>query len=78
MNPDDNYGAAVWSVIECNAGVVCASLPDFKPRIDHCFPSLIPGHSGGLSNVKRGYVRKVSQNSIELEHGATRKNSYRR
>ena len=38
-NPDENYGAAVWSVIECNIGVVRVSLPTFKTLIDHCFPA---------------------------------------
>lgn len=82
---DNNYGAGVWSVIECNVGVVCASLPTFKPLIDHCFPDLITGHRGGPSKglapgasapVNRGYVRKTSQSQIELEHGTGWKDSY--
>ena len=85
MIADNNYGAAVWSAIECNVGVVCASLPTFKPLIDHCFPGLITGHSSGppkdlspeaSASVKRGYVRKTSQSQIELEHGTGWKDSY--
>ena len=85
MITDNNYGAAVWSAIECNVGVVCASLPTFKPLIDHYFPGLITGHSGGPSkdsspeasaHVKRGYVRKISQSEVELENGTGWKDSY--
>ena len=65
-------------------GVVCASLPTFKPLIDHYFPGLITGHSGGPSKEtspgssalsKQGYVRKSSQSQIELEHSAGWKDS---
>lgn len=38
---DNNFGGAVWSSIECNIGVVCASLPYFKPLIDRYFPQLM-------------------------------------
>ena len=75
---DNNYGAAVWSSIECNTGVVCASLPMFKPLIDRFFPSLM-GHSHGPARIpspeasttgKRNYIRKFSQSEFELEDGA--------
>lgn len=81
---DNNYGAAVWSAIECNIGVVCASLPTFKSLIDHFFPSLM-GHSRGPSKVtppeafaagKRGYIRKASQSELELEAATGWRDSY--
>lgn len=81
---DNNYGAAVWSAIECNIGVVCASLPTFKSLIDHFFPSLM-GHSRGPSKVtppeafaagKRGYIRKTSQSELELEAATGWRDSY--
>ncbi|KAL8705812.1 MAG: hypothetical protein Q9201_001099 [Fulgogasparrea decipioides] len=81
---DNNYGAAVWSSIESNIGVVCACLPTFKPLIDRYFPSLM-GHSRGHSNItpsegqasgRRGYARKISQSEFELEHGTGWSDSY--
>jgi len=81
---DDNYGAAVWSAIECNVGVVCACLPSFKPLIDRLFPGLM-GYSHGPSNTipqeaspvgRRGYSRKPSQRDFELEHGIDWEDSY--
>ncbi|KAL8722723.1 MAG: hypothetical protein Q9225_000835 [Loekoesia sp. 1 TL-2023] len=80
----NNYGGAVWSAIECNIGVVCASLPAFKPLIDHLFPTLM-GHSRGPSKVtphevtaarRHGYRRKTSQSDLELENGAAWETSY--
>lgn len=85
MITDNNYGAAVWSGIESNVGVVCASLPSFKSLIDHCFPGLITSHRGGRSKdsapeasapVNRGYARRISQSQIELELGTGWKDSY--
>ena len=72
-------------MIECNVGVVCASLPTFKPLIDYYFPGLITGRNGGHSKdpapeasapVNRGYVRKTSPSQIELEQGLGWKDSY--
>lgn len=82
---DNNYGAAVWSAIECNIGVVCASLPTFKPLIDRFFPALM-GHSRGPSKLtpsdsasasKRTYTQKICQDSVfELERGTGWKDTY--
>lgn len=81
---DNNYGAAIWSAIESNVGVVCASLPTFKPLIDRLFPRLL-GRTRGPSDitppdvsavVKRGYTRKISESEIELEHSTGWKDSY--
>ena len=85
MLTDNNYPAGVWSVIECTVGVICSSLPTFKPLIDHCFPGLIAGHNGDPSKVSapeasapvnRGYVRKTSPSQIEPEEGLGWKDSY--
>lgn len=65
---DDNYGGAVWSAIECNMGVVCASLPAFKPIIDRFLPNLM-GRSRGRSNVTPGEaIRPV--NAVTRERSA--------
>ena len=74
---DDNYGGAVWSCIECNIGVVCASMPTFKALFDRFFPSLMgynrdpSKNSGsyGSAPSKRNYTQRLSQSDIELERG---------
>ncbi|RYO89653.1 hypothetical protein DL766_008059 [Monosporascus sp. MC13-8B] len=37
----DNYGAAIWSSIESNVGIVCASLVHLKPLIARYAPSML-------------------------------------
>ncbi|CAG8131748.1 unnamed protein product [Penicillium olsonii] len=37
----DNVGAASWSAIECNTGIICACLPTLKPLIARLFPGMI-------------------------------------
>ncbi|CAI7578373.1 unnamed protein product [Penicillium crustosum] len=37
----DNVGAASWSAIECNTGIICACLPTLKPLIARVFPSMV-------------------------------------
>ncbi|GAB1311517.1 hypothetical protein MFIFM68171_01727 [Madurella fahalii] len=37
----DNYGAAIWSSIESNVGIVCASLVHLKPLIVRYAPSML-------------------------------------
>lgn len=42
MDPTwDNFGAAIWSGIESNIGIVCASLPHYKPLLTRYFPTLM-------------------------------------
>ncbi|QSZ33527.1 hypothetical protein DSL72_005095 [Monilinia vaccinii-corymbosi] len=78
--PYDNVGAAIWSCIECNIGVVCASLPHFKPLFDRYFPSLMGrcslgasnnnGASGGdLRQHAGNYIKQSNTNEFELESG---------
>ncbi|TGO29828.1 hypothetical protein BPAE_0010g00110 [Botrytis paeoniae] len=78
----DNVGGAVWSSIECNIGVVCASLPHFKPLFDRFFPSLM-GRSVGASNhnvhsgpeLRNNYVKQ--NNEYELENGGAKKKMWK-
>ncbi|KAF8846925.1 hypothetical protein BDZ45DRAFT_682215 [Acephala macrosclerotiorum] len=37
----DNVDAAIWSIIEVNVGIICASLPTIKPLISCLFPGLL-------------------------------------
>ncbi|KAJ5099574.1 hypothetical protein N7532_006575 [Penicillium argentinense] len=55
----DNVGAASWSAIECNTGIICACLPTLKPLISKLIPGLISTLSGnrygtGQSTTRRG------------------------
>jgi hypothetical protein len=77
---DDNIGGAIWSSIESNIGIVCASLPHFKPLIDRFLPGLM-GRSRGGSKVKGNsapsnshmaqgnYIKQPHDTEYELEHG---------
>ncbi|KAL4886330.1 hypothetical protein BJY04DRAFT_213857 [Aspergillus karnatakaensis] len=37
----DNIGAATWSAIECNTGIICACLPTLRPLISRIIPQLL-------------------------------------
>jgi hypothetical protein len=41
MKIGDNYGAAIWSSIESNVGIVCASLIHLKPLVARYAPSML-------------------------------------
>ncbi|KAM3076961.1 hypothetical protein ACMFMG_003572 [Clarireedia jacksonii] len=80
----DNVGGAVWSSIESNIGIVCASLPHFKPLIDRFLPSLMGRTRGGSkvkgnsapsgSNLAQGsYIRQPHNAEYELERGGAPK-----
>ncbi|RAL06990.1 uncharacterized protein BO97DRAFT_269482 [Aspergillus homomorphus CBS 101889] len=43
----DNVGAASWSAIECNTGIICACLPTLRPLISRILPHLLSTLSGG-------------------------------
>ncbi|KAJ5524625.1 hypothetical protein N7494_011275 [Penicillium frequentans] len=42
----DNVGAASWSAIECNTGIICACLPTLKPLISKLAPGLLSTLNG--------------------------------
>ena len=59
----DNVGAASWSAIECNTGIICACLPSLRPLVTRMFPHLIPsGHSD-----PNGYGGNNSRSNNTLE-----------
>ncbi|KAI9867710.1 MAG: hypothetical protein M1813_008510 [Trichoglossum hirsutum] len=37
----DNVGAAAWSCVEANTGIICAALPTIRPLLARLFPRLI-------------------------------------
>ena len=81
---DNNSGGAIWSSIECNIGIVCASLPTFKALSDRFFPGLMGYRRTPVRNTpaeisttgKKDLIRRVDQSAIELEHGCGWKDSY--
>ncbi|KAJ5689365.1 hypothetical protein N7462_003757 [Penicillium macrosclerotiorum] len=57
----DNVGAASWSAIECNTGIICACLPTLKPLVSKILPGLVSTFSnrrtygsGGGNDGSRG------------------------
>ncbi|OTB06089.1 hypothetical protein M426DRAFT_21209 [Hypoxylon sp. CI-4A] len=51
----DNYGAAIWSSIETNTGIVCACLVHLKPMIVRYMPSLLSiGRTTRLADERSG------------------------
>lgn len=41
----DNVGAATWSAVELNVGIICACLPMMKPLLVRLFPRLLASTS---------------------------------
>ncbi|KAF7588534.1 hypothetical protein BBP40_005523 [Aspergillus hancockii] len=37
----DNVGAASWSAVECNVGIICACLPTLRPLVSRFVPHLL-------------------------------------
>lgn len=37
----DNVGAATWSAIECNTGIICACLPTLRPLLSKILPNFL-------------------------------------
>ncbi|KAJ5647334.1 hypothetical protein N7490_003706 [Penicillium lividum] len=46
----DNVGAASWSAVECNTGIICACLPTLKPLISKLVPGLLSTLEGSRRN----------------------------
>jgi len=66
----DNVGAASWSCIEANVGILCSCLPALKPLVNKLFPRLLgsslskstgtsdsgPSQWTGKGNSSKGYM----------------------
>ncbi|KAI0139368.1 hypothetical protein F4776DRAFT_662327 [Hypoxylon sp. NC0597] len=52
----DHYGSAVWSSIECNSAIICASLVHFKPLLAKASSSII----GASRSSRSGRMIKLS------------------
>jgi hypothetical protein len=74
----DNVGAATWSSVELNVGIVCACLPSLRPIIGLIWPrfnrstqSRSRSHGGDVINVhSRTYVRhSAGRDTADAEDG---------
>lgn len=52
--------ASLWSPLECNMAIICASIPSYRPLISHYFPNLL---SGGASRSGGSGSEGVTGNS---------------
>ncbi|KAH7114831.1 hypothetical protein EDB81DRAFT_669434 [Dactylonectria macrodidyma] len=52
--PWDNVGAAIWSVIELNCAIICASLPTLRPLVAKVVPGMSSNHSNYASYERYG------------------------
>ncbi|OJJ33053.1 hypothetical protein ASPWEDRAFT_43103 [Aspergillus wentii DTO 134E9] len=43
----DNVGAASWSAVECNVGIICACLPTLRPLVSSIMPHLLSTFGSG-------------------------------
>ncbi|KAJ5345139.1 Integral membrane protein, partial [Penicillium brevicompactum] len=71
MDPTyDNVGAASWSAIECNTGIICACLPTLKPLIARVFPGMITTFSASRPTESETTQRISTWNGDETTLGA--------
>jgi hypothetical protein len=69
----DNFNSAIWSAIESNVGIVCASLVHYKPLIARYLPSWMGINSTQHSKHLHGSSSRSGgdhSNFIELHAGA--------
>lgn len=52
--PWDNVGAAIWSVIELNCAIICASLPTLRPLVAKVVPGMSSNHSNRATYERYG------------------------
>jgi hypothetical protein len=58
----DNVGAATWSSVELNVGIMCACLPPLKPLMNRLFPH-------ALLSTQRITVDSRQENHVRLSAG---------
>lgn len=70
MDPTfDNVGAASWSAIECNTGIICACLPTLKPLISKLAPGLLSTLNG--SHEYRSEHMSITRRTTTWNDGST-------
>src|SRR5271155_524357 len=54
----DNVGAATWSSVELNVGIMCACLPTLRPLMNRLFPhALLSTQRITVDSRRENYVR---------------------
>src|SRR6478735_6624514 len=61
--PWNGAGAAIWSVIELNCAIICASLPTLRPLIAKVVPGMSSNHSNYASYERYGSQYATGPNS---------------
>ncbi|KAJ4246868.1 hypothetical protein NW762_013420 [Fusarium torreyae] len=61
--PWNGAGAAIWSVIELNCAIICASLPTLRPLIAKVVPGMSSNHSNYVSYERYGSQYAPGSNS---------------
>ena len=60
----DNVGAATWSAVELNVGIICACFPAMRPVISLVFPHFFgatrPDNSSNYRHARATYVQNES------------------
>jgi hypothetical protein len=60
----EGVNAAIWSGIEINVAIACASLPALKPLIS----KILPGLLSNLSSKNRSNMNALSENELSGSH----------
>ncbi|BCS27547.1 uncharacterized protein APUU_60595S [Aspergillus puulaauensis] len=59
----DNVGAASWSAIECNVGIICACLPTLRPLVSRIIPQLLSSLTASrhprTKSCSRGHIHEI-------------------
>ncbi|KAK8231395.1 hypothetical protein HDK77DRAFT_499945 [Phyllosticta capitalensis] len=67
----DNTGALLWSTVECNVAIMCASLPSLKVLVSRYFPHLLSTiGSGSRSNPASGRYARSGRRSWRFGSGS--------
>lgn len=73
----DDPGAAIWSAVELNTGIICASLPALRALVSRYFPALFPSRSAGSAgNAKYAESRSHPHQNSFLKRVSRRSNGF--
>ena len=59
----DNVGAATWSSVELNVGILCACLPTLRPILNKFFPRLLLSTHRNTVELPRSFAMQNSVSS---------------
>ena len=61
--PWDNVGAAMWSVIELNSAIICASLPTLRPFFAKVVPGMFSSNGSNATYERYGSTPRYATKS---------------